>query len=520
MLVLFTYVVHSQQTNLTLTNYANTNIISGAASLITGNTHNTMLNYIFESMGTREYDATKTYTANKAAVLYNGSLWRCKTTISSAEAWNAAKWQQLTDTSLLWSRTGTTISSYSTNEVTINGALTMGTAASAPNGCIGLDNNKPIYWQSTTPTSTEVLNLNSSNIIDFYGGKATLNSSGVFQADVAMEVGTGNTSTSGDFRGDNATTYIGRNAANTANITLIQLKSDKVQLANATVEIDPANGNTDIDGYVAIGATPATLGNIRLPNASSIYFRNNANADNVLGLYVSATDEVYLGTSGVKILTDNTTQIQQDLQVTGNDTIKFTTGSDSLYIAHVGNYWKIESTGDTIQIGSNSVKIAADGNVVIDGDLEITGTLTAAAANTASASAYIATGDEAATTTTASGTYYFLKGSFTNNEAVNFGLTGDTLQYQGVEDISVTIYYTCTFGVGQVNTELYTAVSVNDVLQSQSEMVRTISGTSDRGSWAGMARITLSTNDKIKLIVKTNKAGGTATAYKFATIIQ
>lgn len=163
-------------------------------------------------------------------------------------------------------------------------------------------------------------------------------------------------------------------------------------------------------------------------------------------------------------------------------------------------------TPDTTFI-KNKLKVT-DGAIYIDGRI----------ITPSSASAYIASGDEASTTISIADTYYFMKGAFTNIDSCNFQFTGDTLQYIGSETIDVIILYTCTFGVGQVNTLVTTGISVNDVVLGQSEMDRTISATSDRGSWAGLATSLLNTNDKIKIIVKANKTG-TVTAYKFSTAI-
>jgi len=48
--------------------------------------------------------------------------------------------------------------------------------------------------------------------------------------------------------------------------------------------------------FVSVGTIPATVGNIRLPNATSIRFRNAANSANVTAIEVNASDEVAVGT--------------------------------------------------------------------------------------------------------------------------------------------------------------------------------------------------------------------------------
>lgn len=300
-LLFIPFIAFSQQTYSTLTNYANTNIITGAAVKITGNVHNTMLNYLISSMGTREYDDTRPYTRNKSVVIYGGAMYRCKTTISSAEAWNAAKWQQLTDTLLLWSDNGTKINAYSTRNVGLRGAFTIGASASAPTGSIGLENNKPIYWLSTAPASTPILNYNASNEVELYGSKFKIASTGnitvgggYIRGASYIDFTSGGVST-GVVRFANNTGMYWRNAANSANIAGLVIDASDIMSLNDGGATLAATGELSLydTGLLNIGKYPATGGKINLENQAKINFRNAANSANIEALY-TRSDTVYL----------------------------------------------------------------------------------------------------------------------------------------------------------------------------------------------------------------------------------
>ena len=292
--------VRGQQPFSTMTTYANTNIISGAAAKITGNVHNTMINYMLESMGCRDYDATRTYTQDKAVVIYNGALWRCKTTISSAEAWSSAKWQQLTDTLLTWSDDGTKLSAYSTRNVLVRGSFLLGGSATAPVGSIGIENNKPIYFLSTAPSATQVLNLNASNEVELYGSKFKIASTGditigggYIRGASYLDFSSGGVTT-GVIRLANTNAIVWRNAAGTGNVNGITVGGLDVMTLNNIVTITTAGVmGLGEHGILNIGKFIATSGIINLENEASIYFRNAANTGDLAALY-TVSDSIYL----------------------------------------------------------------------------------------------------------------------------------------------------------------------------------------------------------------------------------
>lgn len=80
---------------------------------------------------------------------------------------------------------------------------------------------------------------------------------------------------------------------------------------NCTTQIsDTANPQVIVSpSIVSVGSNPATAGNIRLPNATSVRFRNAANTGNVTALEVNASDEVALGTYLQVVPANNRIQI-------------------------------------------------------------------------------------------------------------------------------------------------------------------------------------------------------------------
>jgi len=147
----------------------------------------------------------------------------------------------------------------------------------------------------------------------------------------AVGIGT-NPATTGAIRLANAAPIYARNAANTADLALIQPFSDNViyvgsnagdagLILRSAVAIGvqgtvypTTDGNRDLgqpagtrfrDAYlsssVRIGTNPAQSGAIRLANGSGIYFRNAANAADVAAIYFDGNNALLL--SGAYVLT-------------------------------------------------------------------------------------------------------------------------------------------------------------------------------------------------------------------------
>ncbi len=76
--------------------FLDANINTNGINAITGALHNIAETYLLEQFNGLPYDSTRTYEAGKNTVIYLGETYICKTTISTPEAWNSAKWQKIT----------------------------------------------------------------------------------------------------------------------------------------------------------------------------------------------------------------------------------------------------------------------------------------------------------------------------------------------------------------------------------------------------------------------------------------
>lgn len=99
---------------------------------------------------------------------------------------------------------------------------------------------------------------------------------------------------------NNSGGYAQRNAANTANITVINVDaSDVVQIGNANASGVTANAALTVTGaFVAVGTNPASSGGVRLPNATGILGRNAANNANIEFGRINASNQVEVGVQG------------------------------------------------------------------------------------------------------------------------------------------------------------------------------------------------------------------------------
>lgn len=114
-------------------------------------------------------------------------------------------------------------------------------------------------------------------------------------AGTSIRIGT-NPASAGGIRIANATAIVWRNAANSGDVTGIQVTSgDVLELRGGVVKI-----GTD---YASVGATPAASGAVRLPWATYITFRRSDNLADVTALSVGgeAGDRVVVGNSGQEL---------------------------------------------------------------------------------------------------------------------------------------------------------------------------------------------------------------------------
>lgn len=149
---------------------------------------------------------------------------------------------------------------------------------------------------------------------------------GVAHVASGVSVGT-NPSTTGAYRLPNNTGVYERNAGNSADVPLIVMDASQVitigaQSGTSTVQVNSTTGvglsyaattrlatkstGVDVTGVldatgaisatsVALGTTPATAGDVRVPNTGTIQFRNNANTGNIVALTKTTSDNIEVG---------------------------------------------------------------------------------------------------------------------------------------------------------------------------------------------------------------------------------
>jgi len=445
--------VIGQKTNGELESYANSNVNTNGVNAITGAIMNTMLNYQFESMGARDYDITRTYTSDKAVVLYDDKLWRCITTIGVPEAWNAAKWAQLTNDEVLWRLSGTTILPLDDSH-----SLALGTFPSN-SGALRMTNADWMTWYNAAGTSSiNAMTLNSSDLLGFYNGSMTLSSAGALYVKSYIELGT-TPATVGDIRLKNKATIFVRNAANTGNLEVMQAGS--------------SDGFLFGDQALAISSTGISTFN-------------------------------YAVECDVKLETDSI-ETDNNLNITSDTTRLIDPSGNELDIYHSGNKWIIAST-DTIQIGSSSMQVTPSGDVCIDGDLDVIGNVYTG--DSIRIGAYIPT-DSTQTTTVGVDTWLFL-GNGASNKFINlytsgFGFTGDTLQYTATDDNYLHIEYGGSISCNSSSETVSVTISVNDVVQPQLTGSTFCKTSGESYPIAGLSNLLqVSQNDKIKILIKSD----------------
>ncbi len=101
--------------------------------------------------------------------------------------------------------------------------------------------------------------------------------------------------------------------------------------------IDVAKTFTPGDLVLGSGSNPAAIGNLRLPSAGSINFRNNPNTGDLIGLTTNSGDDILIG---------NTTSIYQ-----GNIEALIPTGQRFRVRAQAGNNWILSATNSNVLAG-------------------------------------------------------------------------------------------------------------------------------------------------------------------------
>ena len=217
----------------------------------------------------------------------------------------------------------------------------------------------------TTAAGTILLQTGSTTQLTLAPTLATFANPVSFSATVAA---------SGTLRFPSATTIMAsRNAANTSDLALITTDaSDNIvfgstssvanasfvgrsglTLQNSTTTITFVGATTTFNGAaaLAIGATPAGTGTIRLTNASSIYSRNNANSADILIMQLTgATDQLSIGnTTGPTVITGATTAGVSLVTPGGTGTITMLVGGTTQY---TGTF-SLNTFANPVAIGTN-----------------------------------------------------------------------------------------------------------------------------------------------------------------------
>lgn len=128
---------------------------------------------------------------------------------------------------------------------------------------------------------------------------------------------------------------------------------------NCTTQISDTATPTLIvaQSHISVGATHATAGNLRLPNATSLRFRNAANSGNVTAVEVTSSDEVQIGTYLRVVPT--TAQIQF------SSTGKLIVGSASQTPAAGGT---ITPSGTAVRVSGSGAAVTLGATAISNGD--------------------------------------------------------------------------------------------------------------------------------------------------------
>lgn len=182
--------------------------------------------------------------------------------------------------------------------LTVNPYLAVGTNP-AQTGVLRIPNNQFMYARNAANnadlpflivTSGNVTQVNASASVQI-----TLNGSAIGTytgalASLTTPLALGaSPATVGMIRLPNNQYLYGRNAGNTADAPIVGINaSNFAQVGNATTPVQ-------IPGYLYFGTNAANTGAVRLPNNQHVYARNAGNTADVLAVGVSAIDQVLVG---------------------------------------------------------------------------------------------------------------------------------------------------------------------------------------------------------------------------------
>lgn len=123
------------------------------------------------------------------------------------------------------------------------------------------------------------------------------------------------------------------------------------------------------------------------------------------------------------------------------------------------------------------------------------------------------------TTTTLADTWYPLQGTFVN-DFDNFELDTDKIKYIGTNDYEFEIDWHCTMSSDTNGTTPYVTIKKNSTEYDAQKMGTYLKTANEPMSFSGTAKVMLSTDDTVQLIVESDKAGAVLTTCNFTTTIK
>ncbi len=219
---------------------------------------------------------------------------------------------------------------------------------------------KAVEWTATSTTIVQPLTTGSTLTVT---GAAVVSGA-------SLSIGT-TPATSGVIRMPNNSALTSRNAANSADVSLIGIDGSNLLSIDNGLIVSDAGGNIGIPNALKLGTTPSTVGAVRLPNNNLIAWRNNANTANI-GITLDTTDVLTMAgvgglavgstpaTAGVIRLPNNSVVMARNAANNGDVGLIYLDNSNNVLIGAGGNAPNSVNTsvalvvsGAYMQIGTN-----------------------------------------------------------------------------------------------------------------------------------------------------------------------
>lgn len=174
-----------------------------------------------------------------------------------------------------------------------DGSVTLAKMATlAANSIIGNNTAGVLTPLALTAAQVKALLAIAAADVSGLGTLATTYSAASLVLTSSLSVGA-NTADAGTLRLGNQAWIIGRNAANTGNINILQVNASDEIITDLARTF--RSGNFAGAGYLALGGTPASAGAIRLTYQEWITARNAANSADVTLLRLDTGDVIHIG---------------------------------------------------------------------------------------------------------------------------------------------------------------------------------------------------------------------------------